>query len=766
MANKKLFDIFKNIRHINMKIKNRWALSYVIILLLPITMCVATLIKFQDEINDVQAQKISTQLINVMHNVESETMSSRYPYHYFVNSDIINRVMSINSISDTDAAPALNELSAEIERYVKTNSYIGRIYFYIDRLDLIVASDGVYLPYDFYMKFSNANALSYGEWKARVSNKIDRPYYHLYLIDPNEGNLGYGGSLHTYGMQRSESSETLLDMIVQSTNEINSPITFDDTKLVIYDRDGEIIYGIENSKELRLMLDEKERDGVNENYDKRYIVLKQELRATGFTFLIATKKYNAFFSPLSIMYIFIILFLSIVCVWLVWKTVKSHYSVFDNMLLHLKSYRDKTESADEIERINKMITNMVADNIKKTKRLNIQRKQFTMLNINKLLAGDVAKFRNMQSKLPENERIRFLGSRFAVIIIGIEDSKADNKESEIKRLENKEMLRFALDNVVEEVIANFGNMVYPSETDDMLVYLISFRDGMEGLMDKLTEQSEFIKRLFEKEMGTTIAVSVSKIREGLDGIGEAYNEALTVYGYKSVIGSDRIMTPESLNTDTTGRYPFDAKCENRLKHLLSSGNLEQAEKLINSVLSFGGENGRMNIHTYRCLIFDIATSMVKSADEFGIGAEQFDGANIIDALVREKNIEEMKSLIISAAADICGNVSRNSAGTLNRKIKSYIEREYHSQDLSVAAIAEKFGINATYLSNTFKEKTGTGLLEYINGVRVNHAVEFLTQTNMSVKDISEMVGYTNSNTFIRVFKKFKGVTPNDYRRMN
>ena len=142
MANKKLFDIFKNIRHINMKIKNRWALSYVIILLLPITMCVATLIKFQDEINDVQAQKISTQLINVMHNVESETMSSRYPYHYFVNSDIINRVMSINSISDTDAAPALNELSAEIERYVKTNSYIGRIYFYIDRLDLIVASDG------------------------------------------------------------------------------------------------------------------------------------------------------------------------------------------------------------------------------------------------------------------------------------------------------------------------------------------------------------------------------------------------------------------------------------------------------------------------------------------------------------------------------------------------------------------------------------------------------------------------------------------------
>ena len=63
------------------------------------------------------------------------------------------------------------------------------------------------------------------------------------------------------------------------------------------------------------------------------------------------------------------------------------------------------------------------------------------------------------------------------------------------------------------------------------------------------------------------------------------------------------------------------------------------------------------------------------------------------------------------------------------------------------------------VSKLFKRETNTGLLDYINQVRVRHARELLSTQAYSVSQVTEMVGYTNTSSFIRIFKKYEGISP-------
>ncbi|MBQ7794777.1 MAG: helix-turn-helix transcriptional regulator [Clostridia bacterium] len=70
----------------------------------------------------------------------------------------------------------------------------------------------------------------------------------------------------------------------------------------------------------------------------------------------------------------------------------------------------------------------------------------------------------------------------------------------------------------------------------------------------------------------------------------------------------------------------------------------------------------------------------------------------------------------------------------------------------------------SYISTKFKEQFGMGINEYINKFRIKKAKELLNTENYTLDTVSSMVGYTDSRTFIRIFKKYEDTTPGKYRK--
>ncbi|MNG13224.1 Bifunctional transcriptional activator/DNA repair enzyme AdaA [compost metagenome] len=107
----------------------------------------------------------------------------------------------------------------------------------------------------------------------------------------------------------------------------------------------------------------------------------------------------------------------------------------------------------------------------------------------------------------------------------------------------------------------------------------------------------------------------------------------------------------------------------------------------------------------------------------------------------------------------------SKSGNLVSLIEQYIH-EHYAKDLGLEQIAEEMGVSVKYVSRVFKDKKDEYLTDYINQVRIEKAKEMLVQTDLRVTEIAVIVGIHSRTTFLRVFKKVEGISPNEYRTLH
>ena len=135
-----------------------------------------------------------------------------------------------------------------------------------------------------------------------------------------------------------------------------------------------------------------------------------------------------------------------------------------------------------------------------------------------------------------------------------------------------------------------------------------------------------------------------------------------------------------------------------------------------------------------------------------------------DYLLTYENVEELKDSLKNLVRRLLRMVKNQGTTDAIANIKEYVEKNY-SDNLNVADLARKYGLNVSYLSTLFKERTGMNLTAYIEGTRMEKAKKLLKERDWTVTEVALHTGYSNSNYFSRVFKKYTGVTPGEYREM-
>ncbi|MEH7416254.1 response regulator [Neobacillus drentensis] len=86
-----------------------------------------------------------------------------------------------------------------------------------------------------------------------------------------------------------------------------------------------------------------------------------------------------------------------------------------------------------------------------------------------------------------------------------------------------------------------------------------------------------------------------------------------------------------------------------------------------------------------------------------------------------------------------------------------------SEDLSLKQLAEEVYLSSTYLGRIFKEHTGVSFSSYLIQLRLEKAKQLLTDPALKIYEVSERVGYNDQAHFTHVFKKFIGITPQEYK---
>ncbi|MCT2196846.1 helix-turn-helix domain-containing protein [Paenibacillus sp. MB22_1] len=372
---------------------------------------------------------------------------------------------------------------------------------------------------------------------------------------------------------------------------------------------------------------------------------------------------------------------------------------------------------------------------------------------------------------------------FAVILFVIEnEDQLYDKLPGVGLSERSKLIQLIISNVVEELVAARGHVGYVAEVDEMIVCLVNLQADSKTWSEDLREIAAEAQRFLERyEMELTI--SFSGRHPSWIGIHEAYQEAVDAMEYKMVLGKKGIIAYGEIHRETAnGMYGYDypLQTEQQLINFIKAGDAEQAGRYMNEIMKRNLEKPVMSLNVAKCLMFNLVSTMIKVIHELGGHEDDCRLADYplwIDEVLACDTVQEMQSALQGLLHEVCAFAADKRASHLLReredslrslieKVTAYIAARYNDANLNVNAIGDHFGMKGSYLSKLYKNQTGEGLLDSIHRCRIEKAKELMRTQSESISELSKVVGYNDAATFIRVFKKYEGITPGRYKEIS
>lgn len=131
-----------------------------------------------------------------------------------------------------------------------------------------------------------------------------------------------------------------------------------------------------------------------------------------------------------------------------------------------------------------------------------------------------------------------------------------------------------------------------------------------------------------------------------------------------------------------------------------------------------------------------------------------------------QSINDIYNLIKEALISITNIIAKSLKNSYSKYVNNamnYIEQHY-AEKISLEMLAKYTNLSTYYLSKQIKKETGLNLLDNVNNIRVEKSKYLLLNTNISILDIAQKVGFNYQNHFAATFKKFTGISPNEFRK--
>jgi two-component system response regulator YesN len=229
-------------------------------------------------------------------------------------------------------------------------------------------------------------------------------------------------------------------------------------------------------------------------------------------------------------------------------------------------------------------------------------------------------------------------------------------------------------------------------------------------------------------------------------------------------GDKKILTPYDIPAANNGK---DLDINEEAKKLCSYIQVVDNEKIKSFFQDFregllqSGKPPREIRQDCLQLMLEVRGEMIKKfpalKEKLGTGGE------ITGGIMREHYLEQVVKTMLEASLRISEALPLLSAGLNFKRIVSYVNNNY-GENLKLDTLAQLFNYNCSYLGKYFKKNTGMNFHAYLDSLRIDTAKEMLQNTSMKVYEISNAVGFTNTDYFYSKFKKYTGKSPLFFRK--
>ncbi len=439
---------------------------------------------------------------------------------------------------------------------------------------------------------------------------------------------------------------------------------------------------------------------------------------------------------------------------------------------NLKQYGSLSAFSEVVE---KVVSALREENTRNERRLYQQEGTLRNEELGEVLRGN----KNGEKALEILQRWqpRFTSEGFGIIIFQPGEyqnsifSEAIGEEA--MRTVSYDLLYFSCENVISELLFAEENNWYGALTriNDMIIAIVQSKENPRDslIQAELLPVLEKIVKVHRDIFKLQLYISASTTGTfDLNHLPERYCAALRLSEMKQFWGNEIGNIVFSGTTPQKSQTRSETRIQVRklLLNFLMARDFKSARGLISEELSQDFSRDVESFARTRSYITGLVGMVCDAVADSGSeeGDEFFHSLFIDNRLLSAQSIQALRDETLSLLDQIIAYQEQKESPKQPAWLESvtaYIEENYVSTALDVSMIAEKYTLNVSYLSRTFKKYMDCGILEYIHKVRLSHAKKMLL-AGVSVRETAEKCGYIDSKALIRAFKRYEGITPGQW----
>ncbi|THF72686.1 response regulator [Cohnella fermenti] len=331
----------------------------------------------------------------------------------------------------------------------------------------------------------------------------------------------------------------------------------------------------------------------------------------------------------------------------------------------------------------------------------------------------------------------------------------------------RNLVNFAVDNVLGELLAEPGSGAEGGlgtffAKQERIVVIVPHSEA-----GRPYELAQDIKAKINDYLKLNVSIGIGLAVRSLGRLAESAQQAEQALDMKYFEGLNKLL-PYAAQASAAVAESELYTLRSDVVQSLAERNGKRAQEALHKLLAAVRRTTEGNKGLAVATAFSSVLSIVQELQKSGVALseEGFDLQGLQTRLGQYETFDSMAQGIgelLGELAEVIGNRTGNRDKMLLARIKQHIERHY-ADELTLESVAAVAFMNPYYFSAFFKKHTNENFKAYVTEVRMRHATQLLSNTDLLMYEVAEKVGYANARHFSDVFKKTCGMLPNEYRQ--
>lgn len=662
-------------------------------------------------------------------------------------SEEIMDFVSRTDMTTENKAYYVKQVADEIDNYRLYKSFIGEIHLYAAASDCVVTPNAYLTPEAYYEKYLPNSGISLEQWIKYLTNPRA-------TSEPIVSELSDDGTTATIvkpGIRDSDGNYATLLIVLNKKNIVDTY-----SELVLGGR--ETYFAITSGKDILIESDAPpvEYDaealfhgngGMQETGDGHVIFSsKSQNRGLNYVCIMSEKqilsgvrKINGYLAIFIVVMTLILLVLSFLFSNKTFKPIKN---------LAVLGIGENAYNFNNLKELQGFLVNIVNSNNQLNETV-LRQKEYISDSFFKAFIWDSMSVDESElATMFANTTISLNEKYFRAAIVELKGKKFDNNDnfniiSGFQNIFNKYKIKYS---------------VVPNGSGEIILVL-AYDKGDENVKIAFEKIAEHLENSYHIHSRAGVGREVTSPNK----FTRSYEDAL--FGLEK--GTQSVYVADKTPNISYAEY-FDFIKKDKLIYDIHNGDAETVKKFFEEITKkvFFENVTTYGIQNYiRYMLDEILREAFGENADTDVHLKKYlsECANALTTQNTKESIERIEKCFIGACGYVVRGKEKKERDLIN-EIVQYIKKNYSDPFITLKQISEELNISYKYISEEFKKKTGMKFIDYLHDVRNKEAKKLLLTTDLKVLEISEMVGYTGSNAFVKIFKKLNGITPGKFRK--